>query len=88
MAGKRNVRLKTVGDVSHFLARLINEARRGEIEVALAGRLAYMANILLNSIRNDREANSGGLIIVEPPIQIRWVEPENELKEGYNDSGQ
>ena len=82
MAGKRNIRLKSSGDVAHFLARLINEVRRGEVDVASAGRQAYMANILLAAFRNDKIPNTD--IHIYPPaknIELSWQEPS-----GYTES--
>ena len=52
MAGKKAVRLKTVGDVSQFLAKLINEVRRGEINERTATKLGYLANILVSTIKD------------------------------------
>lgn len=92
MAGKRNIRLRTSGDVSHFLARLINGVWRGEVEPARAGKLAYMANILLASLRNDK-LNEQTSIIITPPqkteLVLKWcedaeVEPEPLTGEGDN----
>ncbi len=53
MAGKRAVRLRTVTDVSVFLAKLINEVRRGEVDGQLAGRLGYLSNILIKALETD-----------------------------------
>lgn len=39
-------RLKSMKDVRVYLANLINATRSGEVEQTLAGRLAYMLNIL------------------------------------------
>ena len=47
--GKRR-RLKSTSDVRRYLAYLINSTGAGEIEPQTAGRLAYIANILLKSI--------------------------------------
>jgi hypothetical protein len=78
MAGKRNIRLKSSGDVAHFLARLINEVRRGETEASAAGRQAYMANILLAAFRNSQALESEGhCIVVIPPAAVR---PECEAE--------
>ena len=52
MAGKKYIKLQTIGDVSVFLAKLINEVRRGEIETATASRLGYLANILVGTIKD------------------------------------
>jgi len=43
--GKR-VKLKTVGDVSHEMAKLYREARNGKIDVSDASKLANMLSIL------------------------------------------
>jgi len=92
MVGKRNIRLRTSGDVSHFLAKLINGVWRGEVEPARAGKLAYMANILLASLRNDKLGENTSVVIVPPkPVDIvlKWcedaeVEPEPLTGEGDN----
>ena len=96
MVGKRNIRLRTSGDVSHFLAKLINGVWRGEVEPARAGKLAYMANILLASLRNDKLGENTSVVIVPPkPVDIvlKWcedaeVEPEPLYGEGDNDGHQ
>ncbi|RYD50777.1 MAG: hypothetical protein EOP52_13165 [Sphingobacteriales bacterium] len=51
------VKLKTVGDVSHELAKLYREARVGKIDVADASRLANMLSIL-SRILTDTELES------------------------------
>ena len=53
MAGKRNTRLKTIGDVSKFLAKLINQVQRKEIEDSTASKLAYISNILIGALRDS-----------------------------------
>lgn len=50
---KRVVRLKTTGDVNRFLAKLINELRRDEIDTGKAGRIGYLCNILIGAIRDS-----------------------------------
>lgn len=50
-------RLKTCDDVRRFLAATINRVNRGELDHQIGGRLAYMANILVATIRDsDLEA--------------------------------
>lgn len=50
MAGKRSVPLRNITDVSRFLAKLINQLNRGEIEESKAGKLGYLCNILKSSL--------------------------------------
>lgn len=48
-------RLKTITDVRRYLSTLINrleENAGAELEPALAGRLAYISNILLGAIKD------------------------------------
>ena len=47
--GKRR-RLKSTADVRRYLAHLINNTESGEIQPQVAGRLAYISNILLKAI--------------------------------------
>jgi len=47
MAGKRYVRLNTPRDVSKFIAKLINQIIRGEIDSQTARDSGYLARILL-----------------------------------------
>lgn len=51
MANKRGYRLKSIGDVSHCLAKTVNELRRGEIEIAEARGRGYLLNILLTALK-------------------------------------
>ena len=46
----RKKRLKSLSDVRRYLSNLINETRGGLVDPQLAGRLAYMLNILKNVI--------------------------------------
>ena len=43
-------RLKTLSDVRRYLASLINRTEQGELDPQLAGRLAYISNILKSCI--------------------------------------
>lgn len=48
-------RLKTIQDVRRYLASLITrleDGAGGEIDATLAGRLAYISNILLGAIKD------------------------------------
>lgn len=57
MAGKRAVRLKSLGDVHRFLAKTINQLHRGDIEESRAAKLGYLCNILIGVIKDsDLEA--------------------------------
>lgn len=53
MANKRNVRLKTIGDVSVFLAKVINQFNRDEIEAAKASKLGYLCNIMVGLLKDS-----------------------------------
>jgi hypothetical protein len=52
MAGKRNIRLRTISDCNHFLAKLINQLKRDEIDPSKAGKLTYMLNVLIKGLRD------------------------------------
>jgi hypothetical protein len=52
LAVKRNERLKTIGDVSHFLAKIINQVVRDEVSESKAAKLGYLSNILIGIIRD------------------------------------
>jgi len=39
-------RLNTIGDVRRYVASLINRVEDGALDPAVAGRLAYMANLM------------------------------------------
>ena len=55
MAGRK--RLKTLGDVRRYLAGILNRCEAGEIKPEMAGRLAYISNILMKAIEgSDFEA--------------------------------
>jgi len=47
-------RLKKLGDVRRYLARLINETRSGVVEPGLASKIGYLCNILIGCIK-DRD---------------------------------
>jgi hypothetical protein len=54
LLGKR--RLRSIDDVRRYLASLITrleDSSAGEIDPALAGRLAYISNILLGAIKDS-----------------------------------
>ena len=53
MAGKRSVSLKTIGDVSRFLAKIINQVYRSEMEESKASKLGYLSNILMGSLKDS-----------------------------------
>jgi hypothetical protein len=57
VAGKRAIRLNTLGDVRKLLTRVINGLLRDEIDGGKAGKVGYLANILIGAIeRDDLEA--------------------------------
>jgi hypothetical protein len=49
----RKKRLKSLADLRRYLSNLINETRGGLVDPQLAGRLAYMLNILKNVISDS-----------------------------------
>ena len=57
MAGKlKSVRLKTESDVYRYLAKVINQLNRDEIDPNKASRLGYLCNMLVGGLRrNDLE---------------------------------
>ena len=46
---KRDVDLQTIMHTRRFLARIINETYKGDLDPKLAGRLSYTCNVLLKS---------------------------------------
>ena len=46
-------RLQSADDVRKFLADLVNRLNRNEIDVARAGRLGYLASILVGVLRDS-----------------------------------
>ena len=53
MAGKKHVKLNTIFDCSSFLGAVINKLYRGEISASTAGRLGYLINILIGSLKDS-----------------------------------
>lgn len=53
MAGKPNIRLDTIGDVSKFLAKLINQVNRGETSESTAAKIGYLSNILIGALKDS-----------------------------------
>lgn len=47
---RRAIPLRNAFDVRRFLARLINQVRRGETEAGDAAKLAYLAGVLMKAI--------------------------------------
>lgn len=45
-------RLKSLEDVRRYLARLINELRRGEVDPAIAGKVGFLCNVLISIIKD------------------------------------
>lgn len=73
MAGKRAFRLRSVQDVSVYVARLINRVERGEVDPTVAGRLGYLSNILKGCIEvGDLEARVARL---ERQVEEGYLEP-------------
>lgn len=52
MTARKNIKLKTISDVSRFLADLINEVRHDEISEGTAAKLGSLANILVSTIKD------------------------------------
>ena len=50
MAGRR--RFKQIGDVRRYLASILNRIESEELDPAIGGRCAYIANILAGCIRD------------------------------------
>lgn len=62
LSPKRVPRLKTQGDIHHFLGRIIRELYRGELAESKASKLGYLCNILLKAIEQaDMEARIAAL---------------------------
>lgn len=53
MAGKKGFRLRTTMDISRFLAKVINQLYRNEMEADRAGKLGYLGNILIKSMEQS-----------------------------------
>ena len=51
MAGRR--RFKQIGDVRRYLASILNRIESGELDPAVGGRCAYIANILAGCIKDS-----------------------------------
>ena len=49
----RAVRFKTIGDVSQFLGRTLNELKRGEIDINEARARGYLCNVLLSALKDS-----------------------------------
>ena len=45
-------RLKTLEDVRRYLAGLVNRLENGEVDPSIAGRAAYICNILSSCIKD------------------------------------
>jgi len=46
-------RLKNLGDVRRFLARIINQLEAGQIDPSIAGKLGYLTGILTRVIEGS-----------------------------------
>ena len=53
MAGKRAVRLKSTYDVSRLLSKTINQVLRDEMSGEKAGKIGYLANILMRALEQS-----------------------------------
>jgi len=71
MVNKRGYRLKSIGDISHCLAKTVNELRRGEIDVTEARGRGYLLNILLT-------------VLQESELEERLNVLENKMDEKLN----
>lgn len=45
-------RLKTIEDVRRYLATVLLRTEAGELDAQIAGRLAYVANVLIRAIHD------------------------------------
>ena len=54
MANKQHINLKTIGEVSSFLAKVINQFYRDEIDGPKASKLGYLCNILIGSLKDSQ----------------------------------
>jgi hypothetical protein len=66
-------RLRTVNDIAAFLAKLIRQTYREEIDASRAAKMTYMCNILqkaieVGDIERRLEALEGKTELKEPPI--------------------
>ena len=62
MGNKRNIKLKTIGDVSIFLAKVINQFNRGEMDGPKASKLGYLCNILIGSLKDSELEKRIGIL--------------------------
>ena len=76
MANKRGPKLKTLADVSSFLARIIRELYRDNLDLGKAGKLAYMCNVLKGTL----EAGDLEQRIETLEAQIRGEAPDPDPK--------
>lgn len=53
MAGKRAVPLNTPQKVRSYLAKVVNEMRRGEIDPNIAGKSAYICGFILKTFEME-----------------------------------
>lgn len=84
MAGKKAIRLQTIGDVCHLLGKTINELRRNEIEESKAAKIGYLCNILIGGLKESaleervealekRISESRGQVSIgDPALLERW----------------
>ncbi|MFO7861009.1 MAG: hypothetical protein R6U41_07280 [Desulfosalsimonas sp.] len=61
-------RLKSLGDTRRYLANLINRLEAGEIDAVRAGKLGFLANVLIGCIKDS-------------DIEERITKLEQELEE-------
>lgn len=73
---KNRVWLKRPTDVRRLLSSTINEVRRGEIEPAVAGKIGYLANILLSALSTIRDEE------LEERVQALEEKLASELSRG------
>ena len=72
MAGRRGPRLQTTTDVSVFLAKVVREIYRGDLDPAIAGKIGFLCNSLRKCLEvADLERR---LEVVEAQMRS----PENE----------
>ena len=71
---KRTPRLRTAVDVRAFLARVIRETYRGDLNPKTAAKLGYLLNILLNTIETTEIETALRLLEERVEQQEQWAD--------------
>ena len=53
MAGKQHISLTTIGEASQFLAKIINQVYRDEMDKNKASKLGYLVNLFISSVKES-----------------------------------